>query len=341
MKRSRIHAAFVQLAEFRLHKRLVLLIGHAKPHGVGRQHRHGQFALVHQLVHKHWQQALGLDRIRRKPLEERRKIFLQLAENPRGEAPEVHADRREGIQQLARLARADVADLAVFTELDLERLHNLVEVAVHGVAHAAGHRAVFGNGVLELIAHHGRLALGRQRLQFFIDRAERGHAVVVIRIDDGKRLVDAVARHEHRVHRAERLGALLGNMIEGRNAGEILECVIHLHLLGDAVAADGSQRLLHARLDDKNNLVKACANRVIDGILHQDFAIRAETVHLLVAAVTGTHTGRHNQKRSTHIQISSSNHLIGFENIIQDLALAFKPYPLNSQNICRSPPLAA
>ena len=89
-------------------------------------------------------------------------------------------------------------------------------------------------------------------------------------------------------------------MIEGRNAGEILECVVHLHLLGDAVAADGSQRLLHARLDDKNNLVKACANRVIDGILHQDFAIRAETVHLLVAAVTGTHTGSHDNQRLIH-----------------------------------------
>lgn len=94
-----------------------------------------------------------------------------------------------------------------------------------GVADAARHRAVFGNGVLQLIAHHRRLALRRQRLQFFVNRAERGHAVVVVRVDDGERLVDVVARNEHRVHRAERLGALFRHVIESRHAREILEGV--------------------------------------------------------------------------------------------------------------------
>ena len=105
------------------------------------------------------------------------------------------------------------------------------------------------------------------------------------------------------MHRAERLGALFRHVIESRHAREILEGVIHLHLLGDTIAADGSKRFLHARLDDENHLVKTRADRVIDGILHQDFAVRTETVHLLVSAVTGTHTGSHNQKRCTHIYV--------------------------------------
>ena len=91
------------------------------------------------------------------------------------------------------------------------------------------------------------------------------------------------------MHRAERLGALFRHVIESRHAREILEGVIHLHFLGDTIAADGSKRFLHARLDDKDDMVKACADRVIDGILHQNLAVRTQTVHLLISAVAGTH----------------------------------------------------
>ena len=135
----------MQLAEFRLHKRLVLFVGHAEPHSVRGEHRNDKLALVHQIIHKHRQQAFRLDRIRRKPLEEVHEILLELAENPRGEAPEVHADRRKRIQQLARFARADIADFAVIAELDLERFDNLVQVSIDRVADAAGNRSVLGN----------------------------------------------------------------------------------------------------------------------------------------------------------------------------------------------------
>ena len=262
---------------------------------------------MHHFIHKHRKQAFCLDRIRRKPLEEVHEILLKLAEDPRGEAPEVHADRCEGIEQHARLARVDIADLAVIAELDLERFDNLIQIAIDRVADAAGNRSVLGNRVLQLIAHHGRFAFLRQGLQFVVNRAKRRYAVIVIRIDDGERLIDVVARNQHRVYRAERLGAFFRNVIERRNAGEILECVIDLHLLGDAVAADGSEHILHARLDDKDHMVKARANRVIDGILHQNLAVRTQTVHLLVSAVAGAHARSHNQKRCTHSNTSSSS----------------------------------
>ena len=71
--------------------------------------------------------------------------------------------------------------------------------------------------------------------------------------------------------------------------------------------ADGSEHILHARLDDKDHMVKARANRVIDGILHQNLAVRTQTVHLLVSAVAGTHARSHNQKRCTHSHTSSSS----------------------------------
>ena len=115
--------------------------------------------------------------------------------------------------------------------------------------------------------------------------------------------MDDVLGHEHGVHGAERLHALSRDLVERRNAGKILEGIVDLDLLGDAVAADVCDQLLHARLDDKHNVIEAGADRVIDGVLHQDLAIRAETVHLLVAAVTRAHARSHDQKGSAHVNI--------------------------------------
>ena len=102
------------------------------------------------------------------------------------------------------------------------------------------------------------------------------------------------------MHRAEGLGALGRDLIKGRNAREILENVVHLDFFGDAVAADAGKQLLHARLDDEHHMVKARADRVIDGVLHQDLAVGTEAIHLLVAAVAGAHAGSHDQKRRAH-----------------------------------------
>ena len=208
----------MQLAKLRLHVGLVLFIGHAKPHGIRGEHGHRELSPVHHVIHKHRQQAFGLDRIRRKPLEEIGEVFLQLAENPWRKSPEIHAHRRQRIQQLARLSRADIPDFSVFTQLDLERFHDLGKVAVLGAADAAGHGAILGNGVLELIAHHGRFSLRGQGLQLVVSGRKRGHAIVIVRIDDGEGLVNHIPRDEHRMHRAERLGALLRDLVKGRNA---------------------------------------------------------------------------------------------------------------------------
>ena len=201
---------------------------------------------------------------------------------------------------------------------------------------------VLGHGVLQAVCHHRRdVRLALHFLQALRHRRESVLAVVVVGVDDGERLVNQVFRHQHGVNRAIGLRAPFRRNKAVRQGIIFLIGVFYLDLLGNLVANQLAEGVRHAALDDENYLIKSRRHCVIDGILQQNFAVRADVVNLLVAAVTGTHTGRHNQKRSTHIQISSSNHLIGFENIIQDLALAFKPYPLNSQNICRFPPLAA
>ena len=84
-------------------------------------------------------------------------------------------------------------------------------------------------------------------------------------------------------------------MVEGGHAGEILEHIIDLHLFGDAVAADGGDKLLHTGLDDEDHMVKPSANRVVDGVLHQNLAVGAEAVNLLVSAVAGAHARRHDE----------------------------------------------
>ena len=108
---------------------------------------------------------------------------------------------------------------------------------------------------------------------------------------------------QHRMGRAEGLGAALGDMIEVRHGVEGLLGIAELHL----AAVRGAQRLQRVarqtvdqlpdlRLDDEHHLIETGPNRVVDAVVHQNFAVGADAVHLLVAAVTGAHTGRHDHQ---------------------------------------------
>ena len=80
--------------------------------------------------------------------------------------------------------------------------------------------------------------------------------------------------------RAEGLLPLRGNGIEGRNAGEVLHRIGHLHRLSlggvhglDPVPAEGADGGLHPRFYDKHNLMEPGPHRVIDRILHNGLAV--------------------------------------------------------------------
>ena len=59
-------------------------------------------------------------------------------------------------------------------------------------------------------------------------------------------------------------------------------------------------QVAHVGLDDEDHLRKARAQRVENGVFHQYLAVRADAVHLLVAAVARAHARRHNDQRCFH-----------------------------------------
>ena len=82
-------------------------------------------------------------------------------------------------------------------------------------AHAAGNAAVFGDGVLEQIAHHcvAVFLAVLMRGQIVINFAERLGAVVVVGVDNGKRRVNHIACGQNGVAGAPGFRAAFGNSV--------------------------------------------------------------------------------------------------------------------------------
>ena len=130
--------------------------------------------------------------------------------------------------------------------------------------------------------------------------AVAGHAVVVVRVDDGEGLVDQLLGGQKRLNGAQRFGALGGNGAALGQIGQFLIGVLHVNLLGDQIADLRLELRFKAVLDDENDLGEAGLDRVVNGVEHQRFVVGTHAVDLLVAAVTGTHTGSHDNQRLIH-----------------------------------------
>ena len=106
--------------------------------------------------------------------------------------------------------------------------------------------------------------------------------------------------------RAEGPGSLRRDGVKRGNGGEVLKGIFHLH--GAAVrggpaaeiAAVRLHHLPHLRLDDEHHLAEARPEGVVDGVLHENFPVGADAVHLLAAAVAGAQARRHNYQREFH-----------------------------------------
>ena len=146
-------------------------------------------------------------------------------------------------------------------------------------------------------------------LQKVVQRHIRLLAVVVVGVDDGKGLVQDVAAGQHRLAGAPGFGAACGQGGARRQVVQRLVGVGHLHAqagadLLDAVADDLAERLLNVAADDKDDLVKAGLDGVVDGVVHQDLAVGAHRRQLLdAAAVAGADAGRHNDQCCFHSSI--------------------------------------
>ena len=112
-------------------------------------------------------------------------------------------------------------------------------------------------------------------------------AVVVVGVYDRKRSLDKLLCAQNGVHRAEGLGSMrkLGSCLGEAVGG--LKGVVDLYACAalDAVAEQSLDIVKYLGLDYQNKLIEACRNRVINGVLHEYLAVRAETLYLLDTAV--------------------------------------------------------
>ena len=199
-------------------------------------------------------------------LQEIGKVFLSALEKRRGKAPKIHGYQRVRIQDNTVRIVMDVTDCSIRERKNTVRLSNLYQVSgfIH-LTDSAGHMAVPGNRVLQIICHHGSFCFRiPQPLQRCIHCGKSILAVIIIRVDHRKRLMDQIHCTYHGMYRSVRFGASF------RRNKAVGKCVIFLirvsnfHFLSNFITDHFPELRIHALADHKNNLVKTSFHRIID-----------------------------------------------------------------------------
>ena len=131
-------------------------------------------------------------------------------------------------------------------------------------------------------------------------------AIVVVSIDNGERLLDDILAGQNCLAGAPGLAALSGNFVPGGDGVLLLESIGNLNAqvgtgLFNAVADGFLESLLNVVADDKDNLVKPGFDGIMDGVIHDDLAVGADSGQLLdAAAKAGADAGCHNAQCCFH-----------------------------------------
>ena len=190
-----------------------------------------------------------------------------------------------------------IIDLSVLLALDRRPLGHRREAAVVvNAADAAGDAAEIGEGVLQEIAHKGVPAPHPfDTAEKIRDGGKAFPAIEVIGIDHGKRLMDHVFGHHHGMVRPPGFFAALRHGIAFRQAIQFLIDKFHVDFTAKAFLRINLLESLGKRVtDDKDHLAETGLDGIVDRVVDDGLAARAETVHLLEGAVAGTHPGSQN-----------------------------------------------
>ncbi len=265
----------------------VVFVGDAEPGGVGGEHRDGGLAVFDHVVNEERDVPFGFGVVDVvvEPLGE---AGLHGVEELGGEAPEVHGDafvtgEGDGVGGVF-----EVVD-ALLCAFDAGHLDNVLEGALPVcLGDAAGDVAVFGEGLVEAVADHGEapfLAFAEE----VGDALEGVGAVEVVGIDGAEWAFDEVARGADGVGGAEGFGAVGGADVGGREVGAVLECELDVRpalvFAGDVVAED----LFEVFADDEDDVGEAGLEGVVDGVVHEGFAVGADGFDLFESAEAAAH----------------------------------------------------
>ena len=235
-------------------------------------------------------------------VQEGHEALRQRIQKIRRKAPAVHAD--------GRIVRQTAVHFAILREQraiaagdNVRALaHLLQEAKLVDRAHAARHIAVLCQRVFQRVADHEVLAaLAPQRPQVLIRQFERARAVVIVRVDDEERRIEEFAAAQHRVPRAPRLHAPFRDGKALRQLLQLLEGVVCFHSCRHARTDHRLEGIFNLVLNQEHDAAEARLVRIVQAVIEDDLAVRADRIQLLQSPVAAAHTRRHHhQNRFFH-----------------------------------------
>ena len=272
------------------------------------EHLHLGLALGEQLLHGDGQVILCLHRIPwNHVFQEIRKPGGDFRDKAAGEAPEIHG--HSGVLRHvhpafpAVLGIVDAAGVLFNAGALVDARQQAVSIYL---ALSPGHTAVVGNGLAQLVAHHGImiflpvLSLGKE----VIDHPESVFSVIIVGIDDRKgRIADFLSGAQHTVAGAPGLLPLRRDGIAlGEHLVHLLIGIANLHGTFFQAAAHRLHEILpNGFFNDNNGRFKPGLMGIIQGIVQNGFPVGAHRIDLLQSAVAAAHTGgHHHQDRLFH-----------------------------------------
>lgn len=175
---------------------------------------------------------------------------------------------------------------------------------VVGGAYATSYGTVFGHGVTNAETDHAVVAFTVARTRkLFCDNGESVAAVEVVGVDNCERFVDYVFTHKHGVVGTPRFGAFGGTGVSfGKFVGR-LENDFNGYMALVFSEDFFTEVVLKVFTYYENDFTEAGAYGVVDGVVHDGFAVGAELVELFKTAVTATHASGENKKSRFHLLI--------------------------------------
>ena len=242
------------------------MVGHSVPGIIRFQNLHRHLALLQQFTDKDRDQILCFQRIARDFfLKELFEALFQYIQKIRCQSPHIHGYQRIYINSHT------ICLCSSFSLDDVLGFHNLGQIilVVH-LADTTGHATVVRQSILQHKACHTGLASIHQIL---MDSLEAFLAIVIICIDDNERSINHIFRCKDGLTGSPRLCTAFRKF--SRNIVNVLESVIHSYIMrrtngGNAIADDLFELFLDILANDKDHVVKASFDRIMDGIVHDN-----------------------------------------------------------------------
>ena len=287
---ARIHQS-LNLVDYTL---TVFRISHTEPLAGCIEHFAGSSAIVNQLIHHQWDEEFALQvlhvlRVAQEALEKLCTVSKVIG----SKAPEVHADRSRLGSGSPFTVIVDVLHLTVHT-LNLGTFYyGSQQVVCIRSAQTTRYGTAFAQCITDAEAYHGIYIFGTfgKGCKKFAHYLEGITTVEIVAVDNSKRFLYYIGTHHYSMVGSPRFGTAFG---ASEAFGKVINGLEYqfarnmAFVFGNNLVAE---ILLKIFTDNKHKLAKACIDGIVNRIIHDSFAIRAQSVQLFQATITAAHAG--------------------------------------------------